>query len=108
MGQIKFKRYYTELVEHYFRTAVRYKKLDCKGRTPTQWFVFTKSWIDKQSEEDKDFITFVFGKDFFKTVDGLNNFNSDEDMYMKRCRLASLETQFAIDSGLHSQQLECI
>lgn len=98
MGQIKFIWYYTQLVEHYLRMAVRYDRVD--KNTPKDWFNFSKAWIDMQSESDKKLIRFVFGKQFFNTIEGLYCFDSDTPMFAKRERLAAIERQFAIDGGL--------
>ncbi|MEG0751919.1 MAG: hypothetical protein RR998_02295 [Oscillospiraceae bacterium] len=103
MGSIKLKWYYTELVEHYFRMAVRYTKVS--RQTPKDWFVFTRSWIGMQSAEDKKFILSVFAYQFRHTVDGLNAFACEEPVPLqaKRERLALLEKQFAIDAGLFDE-----
>lgn len=95
---MEFREHYTELVEHFFRMAVRYSRVD--QNTPSDWFDFTRTWIDMQSEEDKAFIRFVFDYQFYKTGDGLYNFKGTQRMPEKRSRLAALEKQFAIDGGL--------
>ena len=51
---MRFREHYTELVEHFFRMAVRH--IEVTKKTPLDWFKFTWNWIDKQSEEDKKFI----------------------------------------------------
>lgn len=93
-----YREHYTELVEHFFRMAVRYSSVD--EQTPSDWFEFTQMWIDMQSEEDKAFIRFVFDYRFFKTSDGLYHFKSNAFMSEKRQRLMALERQFAEDGGL--------
>lgn len=98
MSQIRFVMYYTQLVEHYLRMAVRYDRVD--RNTPQDWFQFAKAWIEMQSNGDKELIYFVFGKQFFNTIEGLYCYNSDTPMFKKRQRLAVLERQFAIDGGL--------
>lgn len=98
MSRIQFNAYYTPLVEHYFRMAVRYERVD--RNTPQDWFQFTKMWIDMQSNENKELINFVFGKQFFNTIEGLYCYESGTPFFQKRLRLATLEKQFAIDGGL--------
>lgn len=93
-----FRQHYTELVEHFFRMAVRYAEV--RGKAPSEWLAFTQYWIDIQSEKDKQFILFVFDYQFCNTNDGLYQFKCAEAMPEKRSRLAALEKQFAIDSGL--------
>lgn len=93
-----YREHYTELVEHFFRMAVRYSSVD--NHTPSDWFEFTQMWIDMQSEEDKAFIRFVFDYQFFKTRDGLYRYNPGITMTEKRERLSAIERQFAIDGGL--------
>lgn len=103
MGQIKFRWFYTELVEHYFRMAVRYKTV---SKVSSQyWFDITKSWIDRLSDEDKQFIRFVFDKQFFNTAEGLYCYQSTDGMYVKRVRLAELERQFALETGLIGENI---
>lgn len=104
MGQIKFRQCYTELVEHYLRMAVRHKSVS--SETPKDWHSFTEYWIDRLSDEDKKFIQFVFDYQFYNTTEGLYCFQSDENMYAKRKRLAMLEKQFAIDGGLYEEVVE--
>lgn len=108
MGSIRLKWYYTELVEHYLRMAVRHTKVS--EATSNKWFVFTRKWIEKQSPEDKDFICFVFAYQFRKTIDGLNSFVCKEPtpLMAKRERLSKLEKQFAIDSGLYEEEKEVL
>lgn len=104
MGRIRFKHYYTEVVEHFFRMSVRYKKVS--ESTPQDWFIFTNTWIDMQSDEDKKFIRFVFDYRFRTTLEGLACFESELDLYLKRERLALLEKQYAIDAGLISEEYD--
>lgn len=95
---MRYREYYTELVEHFFRMAVRHTEV--KEKNYHDWFKFTQMWIDLQSEEDKRFILFVFDYQFRNTNDGLYGYKCSEAMPEKRSRLAALEKQFAIDSGL--------
>lgn len=98
MGRIKFRQFYTTLCEHYLRMAVRYKTV---SKTSSQyWFALTKEWINSLCEEDKHFINFVFSRQFFNTAEGLYCFKSTDDMEMKRTRLAILEKEFALATGL--------
>lgn len=98
MGQIKFRWFYTDLVEHYFRMAVRYKTVS--KASSQHWFDLTTDWINKLSDEDKQFIRFVFDKQFYSTSEGLYCYQSKDDMYVKRIRLAELEKDFALKCGL--------
>lgn len=101
MGQIRFKWYYTDFVEHCLRKAVRY---DYPSEDmPKDWFSFAKTWIDFLSDEDKKFILFVFDKQFFNATEGLYCFDEETDLYSKRERLAILEKQFAIAGGLFNE-----
>lgn len=100
MAQIKTRWFYTELVEHYLRMAVRYKVVS--KSSSQQWFDTTKKWIESLSDEDKQFIEFVFNKQFFTTSEGLYCFQEDRDMLTKRRRLGNLEKDFAIKTGLIS------
>lgn len=95
---MRFREHYTELVEHFFRMAVRH--IEVTEKTPLDWFKFTRNWIDKQSEEDKKFIQFVFAYQFRDTNTGLYGFKCADAMPEKRIRLAALEKQFSTDSGL--------
>lgn len=93
-----YREHYTELVEHFFRMAVRYSSVD--KQTPSDWFKFTQMWIDMQSEEDKVFIRFVFDYQFYKTSDGLYRYKCNSTMREKRERLSAIEKRFAVDGGL--------
>jgi len=104
MGRIRFKQYYTEVVEHFLRLSVRYTKVS--RNTPLDWFTFTNTWIEMQSEEDKEFIRFVFDRRYFSTLEGLACFESDTELSFKRERLALLEKQYAIDAGLISGETD--
>lgn len=93
-----YREHYTELVEHFFRMAVRYSSVD--KQTPSDWFKFTQMWIDMQSEEDKVFIRFVFDYQFYKTSDGLYRYKCNSTMREKWERLSAIEKRFAVDGGL--------
>ena len=98
MGRIKLRWFYTDLIEHYFRMAVRYKTV---SKASSQlWFDITKDWIANLSDKDKEFIRFVFDKQFFSTAEGLYCYQCKDDMFLKRVRLAELEKDFALKSGL--------
>ena len=122
MGRIAFKRFYTELVEHYLRMGVRYERV--QGDTTKEWFRFTKSWLDSQTEEDKDFLTFIFGRDYHNPVEGMYCYRRTEEERAQRAeqwrtkpvycktlmseykhKLYELERRFAIDSELISEEL---
>ncbi len=98
MGRIKLRWFYTDLVEHYFRMAVRYKTVS--KASSQHWFDITTDWINELSDEDKQFIRFVFDKQFFSTAEGLYCYQCKDDMFLKRVRLAELEKDFALKCGL--------
>lgn len=103
MGQIKFKWFYTELVEAFMRAVVRNRK---KYLT-TEWWEFTVNWIENLSEEDRDFIQFVFSEEYYYSSDGVACYSSDKKTYFsKREWLFSIEKKFAIDAGLIADQTE--
>ncbi len=99
MGRIQFKQYYTTLVEHFFRLAVRYP--NAQGVRPAKWYKFTTDWINKQSEEDKVFIQSVFDRNNYYTSDGLHRFDNGETFEVKSRMLHRIERQFAIDARLY-------
>lgn len=99
MGRIEMKQYYTELVEHFFRMAVRYDKI--RGTSEKQtWFDFTQMWIDLQSSKDKEFIRFVFNRCYRTTSEGLYAFPSNDSFDLKRKRLAAIEREYAMAGDL--------
>ena len=98
MGQIKTRWFYTELVEHYLRMAVRYETVS--KASSQHWFDITKDWIANLSDKDKQFIRFVFDRQFYSTAEGLYCYQCKDDMYVKRIRLSELEKDFALKSGL--------
>lgn len=98
MGQIKSKPFYAELVEHYFRMAVRYSIVP--DGVQLHWFDFTTFWIEGLPKEDKEFIHFVFKRQFINTNDGLYHFKCDYGLSIKRERLWELEKRFAVDAEL--------
>lgn len=98
MGHIKTRWFYTELVEHYLRMAVRYETVS--KASSQHWFDITKDWIANLSDKDKQFIRFVFDKQFFSTAEGLYCYQCKDDMFLKRVRLAELEKDFALKCGL--------
>lgn len=98
MGRIKLRWFYTELVEHYLRMAVRYKTV---SKSSSQyWYDKTQNWINQLSEKDNQFIRFVFDKQFFYTSEGLYCYQCEDDMYAKRVHLTELEKDFALKRGL--------
>ncbi len=48
MGRIKLRWFYTDLVEHYFRMAVRYKTVS--KASSQHWFDITTDWINELSD----------------------------------------------------------
>lgn len=106
MARIKFYRVYTNLVEHYFRLAVRYEYVS-KDRAQ-EWHTFTRTWFDCLTKEDYDFITFVFQSCYLRTdfalyeyvSPGNENLPKTVNYDINRSRLYELERKFAIDAGL--------
>lgn len=97
MPQIKFKYYWTDLVEAWLRAVVR----DWFGFLPNEWYSFTKYWIDTLPDEDREFIKFVFGEEFYYSSDGTACYPSEtKSHFAKREWLHNLEKKFAIDAGL--------
>lgn len=98
MGRIKTRWFYTELVEHYLRMAVRYETVS--KASSQRWFDITKDWIANLSDKDKEFIRFVFDKQFYSTSEGLYCYQCKDDMFLKRVRLAELEKDLALKCEL--------
>ena len=98
MGQIKTRWFYTELVEHYLRMAVRYEVVS--KASSQRLFDITKDWIANLSDKDKEFIRFVFDKQFYSTSEGLYCYQCKDDMFLKRVRLAELEKDLALKCEL--------
>lgn len=90
------KRYYSEVTEHFFRLAVRYKVAD----TPisNQWLQLTKAFFSTLTPEDRDFLFSVFNKSHFTTADGLNGLSGNR--INNRNKLEDLERAFAEYSEL--------
>lgn len=98
MGRIKLRWFFTDLVEHYLRMAVRYKTVS--KASSQHWFTITRDWIAGLSEKDKHFIRFVFDRRFYSTAEGLYSYQNGDDMHTKRSYLAELEKDFAVKCGL--------
>ena len=97
MGRINFKHFYTDFVEHCFRSTIR-KWNGCGANE--DWINFTTAWIEMQSEEDKEFILSVFNGKYYATSEGLACYHPEEDYLLKRRRLHNLERAYAIAGGL--------
>ena len=101
MGMIRFKYFWTDLVETWLRAVVR----DWLGFLPNEWYSFTKYWIDTLPEEDREFIQFVFSEEYYYSSDGVACYQSGEKTHFaKREWLHTLEKKFAIDAGLITDQ----
>ena len=107
MGRIKFGYVYSNLVEFYFRSVIRHRQ----DYIPEKWYKFTAVWINQLNQDDRNFITFVFGKQFDSITNGLACYmpkgkSADEptscEFEIKRKLLLDLEKQFALDSGIIS------
>lgn len=90
--------HYTDVVEHFFRMAVRHETVYLG--TSFDWFGFTKDWISKLPGEQREIIEYVFSDMYLRTMDGLYACKRNVPMYEKRAILAEIERQFALDSGL--------
>ena len=90
MGRILFKQFYTTFVEQCFHVVVR--KWAHTG-LPRKWYEFSTNWIAGLSEEDRAFIHFVFGSDFYSTTEGLSCYNPSEDYGIKRKEECAYEVQ---------------
>lgn len=111
MGRIRFRRFYTDIVEHYLRMAVRHRFVN--GSVPQEWHKFTTEWIERLSEEDKDFIRFVFDRSNFNSFEGVARYHRIDinpvcnGTYEARLdNLMKLEKQFAIEAGFYTYALE--
>lgn len=113
MGRISFRRFYTETVEHFFRMAIRNDSV--KGDTPLDWFLFTKSWLGTQEESDREFLEFIFRKDFRTPMEGIYCYLHEKDDLNRlwlhdyqieeaKKRLTELERAFAIAGELITEE----
>lgn len=98
MGRIYFRQFYTLFVEYCLKVVVRkWYKHDLTD----EWYKFTTYYLDNiLSEEDRNFIRFVFDERFYNTTEGLVCYEPSEDYEIKRRRLFALERNFAIAGGL--------
>lgn len=94
-------RFYTALVEHYFRMGVRYESV--QGEAAKKWHSFITDWISELHEEDRNFIRFVFSRTSPNTDIGLVDFPGVKSFIEKRNWLDRLVTQFAVDAELISE-----
>lgn len=100
MGRIYFRTFYTELVEHYLRMVIRYTTVS-KGSSQ-HWFDFAKKWFNDLPDKDREFLEFIFSKDFYNTTEGLYCYKRGWSMETKRAHLAELERNFALKSEIIS------
>lgn len=68
-----------------------------------KWYKFTTYWINRLSDEDREFIEFVFSRMSPTTNYGLADFPSSESFEEKQTRLYKLEQKFAVDAELISE-----
>ncbi len=99
MAKNNFRDYYTDLVEHYFRMAVRYEAISDRSKKH-QIFLFTKRWLARLPEEEQQFVNTVFGNELFNTIEGIKNYHSALSLIEKRTLLAEIERKYAIDMKL--------
>lgn len=98
MRRIYFRQFYTSFVEYCLKVVVRKWY---KNDLTDEWHKFTAYWLDNNlSEEDRNFIRFVFDERFYTTAEGLVCYEPSEDYEIKRRRLFVLERNFAIAGGL--------
>lgn len=92
------RTYYTTLVEHYFRLALRHGSVS--SPTAQKWLIFTQKWINALPIEDRALIESVFldrEKDFRVEYKALP-FHSKE-------KLDLLEKRFAIAAKLCDKEV---
>lgn len=94
MARLYFRQFYTTTVEHYLRAVVR----KYKNSIPQEWHKFTTYWIERLSDEDKEFIQFVFHADYYNSYAGVSCYPGN-DFLLKHRRLYDLERQYAVDAG---------
>lgn len=99
MSRIYFRQFYTFTVEYYLRAVIRKYSKD----VPKKWHEFTTNWINRLSDEDREFIEFVFSRMSPTTNYGLADFPSSESFEEKQTRLYKLEQKFAVDAELISE-----
>lgn len=99
MSRIYFRQFYTFTVEYYLRAVIRKYSKD----VPKKWYKFTTYWINRLSDEDREFIEFVFSRMSPTTNYGLADFPSSESFEEKQTRLYKLEQKFAVDAELISE-----
>lgn len=94
MGRLYFRQFYTYTVEHYLRAVIRKRGKDI----PNEWYKFTTYWIERLSDEDREFIEFVFHPNHFNSYVGVSCCPNN-DFLLNYRRLYELERQYAIDAG---------
>lgn len=105
MARVYFRQYYTNIVEKFLSTTVRGKTRD-KSVT-REWYNFTTKWIDTLSDEDKEFIRFVFDEKYYNTYAGVSCYPG-EDFLLKYRRLYNLERKYAIAAGLLADEKDAV
>lgn len=94
MGRIYFRQFYTFTVEHYLRAVIRKHG----NEIPQEWNKFTTYWINRLSDEDREFVEFVFHPNYFNSYVGVSCYPNDDFLINYR-KLYELERQYAIDAG---------
>lgn len=92
------RTYYTTLVEHYFRLALRHSS--ASSPTAQKWLIFTQKWFNALPIEDRALIESVFSdrkKSFLVAYKGL-------PFYSKQ-KLDLLEKRFAIAANLCNKEV---
>lgn len=95
MSRIYFRQFYTYTVEYYLRAVIR----KCSKDIPKEWYKFTTHWIIRLSDEDREFIEFVFHPNYFNSYVGVSCYPNN-DFLLNYKKLYELERQYAIDAGL--------
>lgn len=101
MGQIYFRQFYTPLVEHCLRVVIAEKK---PFGLRQDWIDFATKWVENLSDSDRNFVTFVFSKEYFNSYEGLSCYEPYESYLLKHRRLFELERDFAVKGGLISEE----
>ena len=93
------KRFYTRLVEHYFRLGVRHTEEDLSGNSQ-KWHYTFYQWLSTRSHEEREFISIVFATGSSPNIAvALKKAPSINDMDKLDC-LNMLECDFALYSNL--------
>lgn len=98
MALIPMGMYYQSIVETFLRSTIRNES----GYIPDNWLEFTTEWLEKQSEEDRELLEYLFNKNFYSYEQAIRNLSDRkyDDFKNVKNRLFKLEKDFANQSGL--------